>query len=237
MNKLSDWILRLTIKYLQNDLFHRILRTSKMIRLIIADDHPVIRDGIKTILSKEKDIVLVATVENGLELMDTLEEKQADIILMDVNMPEMNGIEATKRVRKEFPDIKVLSFSQYDEKRFVKQLLKSGANGYLLKNAAASELIKAIKIVSEGGIYLSEELPNVFGEKPKRRSNYLFPELSPRELDVLKEICQEKSTQEIAEILFISSNTVETHRAHLLLKVGVKNTAGLVKWAVENEIL
>ena len=227
----------LTKIYLQNDLFIRTLHTSKMIRLIIADDHPVIRDGIKTILLKEKGIVLVATVENGLELLNVLKDNQADVILMDVNMPEMNGIEATKRVREEYPKTKVLSFSQYDEKRFVKQLLKSGANGYLLKNAAASELIKAIKIVSEGGVYLSEELPNVFGEKPKRRSNYLFPELSPRELDVLKEICKEKSTQEIADILFISHNTVETHRAHLLLKVGVKNTAGLVKWAVENEIV
>lgn len=208
-----------------------------MIRLIIADDHPVIRDGIKTILEKEKSIELVATVENGIELLEILQKKETDVVLMDVNMPEMNGIEATKKVKKNHPEIKVLSFSQYDEKRFVKQILKSGANGYLLKNAAASELVKAIHIVHGGGIYLSEELPNVFGEKPKRRSNYLFPELSPRELDVLKEICQEKSTQEIADTLFISYNTVETHRAHLLLKVGVKNTAGLVKWAVENEIV
>ena len=208
-----------------------------MIRLIIADDHPVIRDGIKIILEKYKDIELIATVENGSELLKILEEKETDIVLMDVNMPEMNGIEATRQLKTKYPDIKVLCFSQYDEKRFVKQILKGGANGYLLKNAAASELIKAIQIVSGGGIYLSEELPNVFGEKPKRRSNYLFPELSPRELDVLREICQGKSTQEIAEALYISHNTVETHRAHLLLKVGVKNTAGLVKWAVENEIV
>ena len=208
-----------------------------MIRLIIADDHPVIRDGLKTILEKERDIKLVATVDNGKQLLDLLEKKQADVILMDVNMPEMNGIEATKKVRKTYPEIKVLSFSQYDEKRFVKQLLKSGANGYLLKNAVAEELIKAIKMVHSGGLYLSEELPNVFGEKPKKRSNYLFPDLSPREIDVLKEICQEKNTQEIADTLFISHNTVETHRANLLLKVGVKNTAGLVKWAIENEIV
>ena len=222
---------------MQNATYSCILHTNNMIRLIIADDHPVIRDGIKTILSREKDVVLVATVENGAELMEVLKTKEADIILMDVNMPEMNGIEATKKVKKKYPEMKVLSFSQYDEKRFVKQLLKCGVNGYLLKNAAASELINAIKIVSGGGIYLSEELPNVFDPKPKNRSNYFFPELSPREKDVLKEICEGKNTQEIADTLIISPNTVETHRAHLLLKVGVKNTAGLVKWAVENEIV
>lgn len=208
-----------------------------MIRLIITDDHPVIRDGIKTILANNNEIELVACAGDGGELLDILEETETDVILMDINMPGMNGIEATKAVKKKYPGIKVLSFSQYDEKRFVKQLLKNGANGYLLKNSAASELVSAIKMVHTGGMYLSQELPNIFGEKTKIRSNYLFPELSKRELDVLKEICKEKNTNEIAESLFISHNTVETHRSNLLLKVGVKNTAGLVKWAIENEIV
>jgi len=208
-----------------------------MIRLIITDDHPVIRDGIKTILTNDTDIELVACAGDGDELLKTLETTEADVILMDINMPGMNGIEATKLVKKKYPGIKVLSFSQYDEKRFVKQLLKNGASGYLLKNSASSELVQAIKMVHSGGMYLSADLPNVFGEKPKPRSNYLFPELSTRERDVLVEICKEKNTNEIAEILFISPNTVETHRSNLLLKVGVKNTAGLVKWAIENEIV
>lgn len=208
-----------------------------MIRLIIADDHPVISDGIKLILEKEKDIQLVATVSNGIELLNVLETEQADVILMDVNMPEMSGIEATQKIKEKYPAIKVLSFSQYDEKRFVKQMLKYGASGYLLKNSAASEIVKAVNIVYSGGIYLSEELPDIFSDKPKRKSSYFFPELSQRELEVLKLICGEKNTNEIAEILFISNSTVETHRANLLLKVGVKNTAGLVKWAVENEVV
>lgn len=208
-----------------------------MIRLIITDDHPVIRDGIKTILESEKDIDLIGCAGSGEELLELLEHTKADVILMDINMPGMNGIEATKVVKKKHPDLKVISFSQYDERRFVKQLLKNGANGYLLKNSGANELADAVKLVHNGGMYLSKELPNVFGDKPKPRSNYLFPDLSNRELDVLKEICKEKSTHEIADALFISHNTVETHRANLLLKVGVKNTAGLVKWAVENEIV
>ncbi len=208
-----------------------------MIRLIITDDHPVIRDGIKTVLANDKDIELAGCAADGAELMKLLETKKADVILMDINMPGINGIEATRLVKKKYPDIKVISFSQYDEKRFIKQMLKNGANGYLLKNSSANELKSAIYIVHNGGMYLSKDLPNVFGEKPKPRSNYLFPKLTRREIDVLKEICQEKNTIEIAETLFLSPNTVETHRANLLLKVGVKNTAGLVKWAIENEIV
>ena len=208
-----------------------------MIRLVIADDHPVIIDGIKTILEKEKDIRLVAEVNDGKALLDILETEEVDVVLTDINMPGTNGIDATRMIREKYPDIKVLAFSQYDEKRFIKQVLKRGASGYMLKSTPAKEIVRAIKMVHEGGMYLSPGLPNVFGEQPKKRSNYLFPELSPRELDVLKLVCQEKNTQEIADALFISYNTVETHRANILLKVGVKNTAGLVKWAVENEMI
>jgi DNA-binding NarL/FixJ family response regulator len=208
-----------------------------MIRLIITDDHPVIRDGIKTILTNEKDIELINCASSGDELLKLLETTSVDVILMDINMPGLNGVETTRLVKKEYPAIKVIIFSQYDEKRFIKQSLKSGANGYLLKNAASRELLDAIRMVHAGGMFLSEDLPNIFGEKSKPRSNYLFPELTNREIDVLKEICREKNTAEIAETLFLSPNTIETHRANLLLKVGVKNTAGLVKWAVENEII
>lgn len=208
-----------------------------MIKLIITDDHPVIRDGIKTILAGDKEIEVVGFAGDGPELMEILETTPADVILMDINMPGITGIEATKLVKKKYPDIKVISFSQYDEKRFIKQSLKNGANGYLLKNSPASELIQAIKMVHEGGMYLDPDLPNIFGDTARPKSNYLFPDLSKREMEVLKEICKEKNTNEIAETLFISPNTVETHRSNLLLKVGVKNTACLVKWAIENDIV
>lgn len=208
-----------------------------MIRLIIADDHPVIIDGIRMILEKENDIDLVAEVSDGKSLMDILEKEEVDVVLTDINMPKMSGIEVAKLINEKYPNTKVIAFSQYDEKRFVKQVLKSGASGYMLKSTPAREFVKAIRMVHSGGMYLSEGLPNIFDQKPKKRSNYLFPEISPRELDVLKEICEGKNTQEIADTLFISYNTVETHRANLLLKVGVKNTAGLVKWAVENEMI
>jgi DNA-binding NarL/FixJ family response regulator len=208
-----------------------------MIRLIVTDDHPVVKDGIETILATQNEIELVAFVGSGLELMETLEKKKADVILMDINMPGMNGIEATQLVKKNYPGIKILTFSQYDERRFVRQIIRRGANGYLLKNSAGTELIRAIRTVCQGDLYLSEGLPNIFEASPKKRSRYSFPELTKREIDVLSEICEEKNNLEIADALLISHNTVETHRANLLLKVGVKNTAGLVKWAIENQIV
>jgi len=208
-----------------------------MIRLVVTDDHPVVKEGIETGLEGQNKIELVAFVGNGIELMDLLEREKADVILMDINMPGMNGIEATQEVKKKYPGIKILCFSQYDERRFVRQVLKRGANGYLLKNAPGKELIQAIFTVFKGDLYLSEDLPNIFDENPKRKSRFSFPQLTKREIDVLNEICEEKNNQEIADSLMISHNTVETHRANLLLKVGVKNTAGLVKWALENQIV
>jgi DNA-binding NarL/FixJ family response regulator len=208
-----------------------------MIRILIADDHPMIIDGVKLILDGEKDIDVLDTVNDGEQLLEILEKEQPELILMDINMPGINGIEATRKISLAYPDIKVLAFSQYKEKRFVKQILKSGANGYLLKSSAADELIRAIHMVMDGGLYLSTDLPNIFEEKQKKRTDYLFPDLTTREKDVLRCICEEKNTQEIADTLFISPHTVESHRANLLLKVGVRNTAGLVKWAVENEII
>lgn len=209
-----------------------------MIRLVIADDHPIIIDGIKTLLKHDQEIGLVKEVNNGIELVEFLEKHVVDVVLLDINMPEMNGIDACRIIKNKYPLIRVLVFSQYNDKRFVKRLLKCGAKGYLLKNSGASEIIKAVKMVNSGGMYLSKDLPDIFADrKSNTKSNNLFPDISARELDVLKLICNELNTQEIAESLFISPHTVETHRANLLLKVGVKNTAGLVKWAVENEII
>lgn len=210
----------------------------KMIRLVIADDHPIIINGIKTLLDQNSEIELINEVSNGAELISFMESNEVDVVLMDVNMPEVNGIDASRIISSKYPKTKVLAFSQYDEKRFVKRLLKCGASGYLLKNSSASEIITAITMVHNGGMYLSKELPDIFTVSKKTvRVDSLFPDISTRELDVLKLICDGQNTQEIADGLFISTHTVETHRANLLLKVGVKNTAGLVKWAVENEVI
>ncbi len=208
-----------------------------MVRLIITDDHPIVKDGLQAILATEKDIEIVAYVSNGNDLLEMLMHITADVILMDINMPGMNGIEATLCVKERYPNMKILCFSQYDDKRFVRQVFKRGANGYLLKNSSPTEMIRAIKTVVKGDIYLSEELPNIFEESSRRKSKYFTSTLSSRERDVLNEICNEKNNHEIAKTLNISHNTVESHRANILLKTGVKNVAGLVKWAIENNIV
>ena len=208
-----------------------------MVRLIITDDHPIVKDGLQTILAKEKDIEIVAYVSNGIDLLEMLGHITADVILMDVNMPGMNGIEATQYVKARYPNMKILCFSQYDDKRFVRQVLKRGANGYLLKNSHPDEMIRAIKTVAGGDMYLSDELPGIFEIKSKRKSKYFNSNLTARERDILNEICNEKNNHEIAETLNISHNTVESHRANILLKTGVKNVAGLVKWALMNQIV
>jgi len=208
-----------------------------MIKIVITDDHPSLRQGINTVLMQEKDMVVVGFAENGEQLLHLLENITPDLVLLDINMPVMSGIDATKIIKSKFPNIKVIIFSQYDDKRFVKRVLKVGANGYLLKSATSGELAKAIRTVMNGENYLSEDLQNIFIEKSKIKADYLFAELSPRELEIVKLVCDEKTTEEIAEILFISSNTVESHRSNILLKIGVKNTAGMVKWAMENEII
>lgn len=208
------------------------------IRLILADDHPVITDGLHSIFKGQKAIDLLAEVNNGAELLELLNTTPCDVILMDINMPVMNGIEACQVIQKEYPDIKVIAFSQYDDKRFVKRTLKTGASGYLLKNTPAPEIVEAIEQVHSGNLYISKELAHIFvGGDHKRRKDRLFPDLSKRETEVIKLICQEYNTQEIADQLFLSPHTVETHRANILLKIGAKNTAGLVLWAVQNEII
>lgn len=207
------------------------------INLLIADDHPLIIDGLRMVLEHEASIALMGEVHDGKTLLELLENQQPDVLLLDINMPEVNGIDACKIITKKYPAIRILAFSQYTEKRFVRRLLKNGAHGYLLKSSSASEIINAIKLVKNGGIYLSKGLPNIFDENRKLATSQLFPDLSHREMDVLKLICNEMNTQGIADTLLISKHTVETHRANLLSKVEAKNTAGLVKWAMENEII
>ncbi len=208
-----------------------------MIKLIIADDHPMIIEGIKTALANEKDIITVAAVNNGRQLLRLLEKESADVVLMDVNMPEMDGIASTQEIVPLYPEIKIIAFSQYDDKHFIRRMLKAGARGYLLKSTSSTELVEAIKSVFDGRVYLGKNLPDIYSGRKQPPQQRFIPDLSIREKEVLKQICLEKNTREIADTLFISTHTVESHRANLLLKVGARNTAGLVKWAIENEIL
>ena len=211
-----------------------------MINLFIADDHQLIIDGIKTSLGDIEDFSFVAEANNGYQVLEKLESGiHVDVILMDINMPKLDGLKCTKMVKKKFPDVKIIALSQYDEKRFVKLMVKNGASGYLLKDTRKDILEKAIRTVNAGEIYFSEQLSLRLVEQELKMENTssLFPKLTGREREVLNLICTECSSQEISDKLFISFHTVESHRANLMHKAGVKNTAGLVRWAVENDFI
>ncbi len=209
-----------------------------MIKVVIADDHPVIIDGIMTVLDDVPEIEVVGKVFDGIQLCEFIDENKVDVILLDVNMPNLNGIEAANEIRKKHKDINILAFSQFSEGRFVRRMLKNGATGYMLKNSSAREIVKGIKTVSEGRMFLSKDLNDVFAPgRPKERHTVLFPNLSRRELDVVGLISKGLKTPEIADKLNLSYHTIETHRSNILLKVGVKSSVELIKWAVENEII
>lgn len=210
-----------------------------MIKVLIVDDHRMFIQGIKTLLQEEEGIQVVGEAYNGNDALARIKMLEVDVVLMDISMPDMDGIEATKLLLKEKPELKVLGLSMHSEKRFISNLLKAGASGYVLKNTDKEELLKAIETVRNGESYLSDEasktLVNSF-MRPKGKS-YLNDTLSEREIDVLKNIANGYTTQQIAERLFISKNTVETHRKNLLLKLKAKNTAELVNIAFKEGII
>jgi DNA-binding NarL/FixJ family response regulator len=212
-----------------------------MINILIADDHQLLIDGIKAALAGSPDISVVGEANNGYQVLERLDAGlPVNIILMDINMPKLDGLNATKLVHKRHPQVKVIALSQYDEKRFVKQMVKNGASGYLLKDSSREVLEEAIKTVQNGESYFCERLSvRLINQELKieDEANALFPKVTDRELEILRHIGRELSSQEIADKLFISFHTVESHRANLMSKAGVKNTAGLIRWATENDLL
>lgn len=213
-----------------------------MIRVMIADDHNMFVEGVESILYGTDKIQVVAKCYTGPEVFEKLTSTPADVILLDINLPGMNGIEVCQKLSKEYPDVKVLALSMHNEESFVTEILKHGAQGYILKNTGKKELIHAIETVFNGQSYFSEEVTEtimkslVSQRTGNKKSATSAPKISRREKDVLELIVKEHTTQEIADTLFISLKTVESHRRSLLTKLGVRNTAGLVRVAVENQL-
>lgn len=208
-----------------------------MINLFIADDHQLVIDGIKLMLSEEKDIVCKGEANDGAAAIAGLKQANYDIILLDINMPKVNGMDACRQIRQEYPNIRILILSMLKEASMIKMMLKNGANGYLLKNAGKSEVLKAIRTVVKGQQYFSPEVADIvmasLAGTDKKEQKSPFPQLSRREKQVLQLIVDEYTTGEIASELGISFGTVETHRRNLLIKLGARNTAGLVRTGLE----
>lgn len=211
------------------------------IRLLIVDDHKMMIDGIKALLRDAEDMTVIGDAANGAEVISRLENTPVDLVLMDITMPVMNGIDATAHITKLYPHIRVIALTMHSERTFISRILKAGAAGYVLKNTGKQELLLAIRKVAGGETYFSSEVASVMMEqymphalsRSRSAPGTLVHELTKREVEILKLIAQEMTNNEIAERLFISMYTVETHRKNLIRKTGVKNTVGLVKYAMQ----
>jgi len=212
------------------------------INVLVVDDHKIVRDGILSLLQDEPEIQIIAEAENGKDALEKILKVQPDLVLIDINMPVMNGIECTYEITKTYPQLKVLALTMLNELEHIKNMLSAGARGYILKNSGKDELVQAIKSVMAGRNYFSNEVKDmIMMEMIKKKSTpgKIIGEkvpLTPRELDVLELILKEFTNQEIADKLFISVRTVDAHRRNLLEKTGSRNTAGLVRFALENHL-
>jgi len=211
-----------------------------MIRLLIADDHQVLLDGFISIFDDIEDIDVVATAHNGKEVLSYLKEHEVDVILLDINMPILNGVETCKKVTKLYPEVKIVALSMYDQQSYFKRMIQYGAKGYLLKNDNTTEIERAIRKVMDGGRYVSSQMQSMMSSidyLSGKKTSLMGSELSPRELEVLQLVAEGMTDQQIAKKLFISVHTVNSHRKSLLLKLDAKNTAALVKKAMEKGVI
>lgn len=215
------------------------------IKIAVVDDHNLFRAGLVQILNHSEELEVVLEAENGQDFLQKLEGTDVDVVLLDVDMPEMNGIEVTEKLREnERQEPKIIILSMHDEDQFILHLLETGANGYLLKDTDPDELEEAINKVYKKGIYFTEFVSRVMLNKAtiktRQRSGKFFnykTDLSERELEVLRLICEGFTTAEIAEQIFLSPRTVDGHRTRIMEKLGVHNTASLVAFAIKNSLI
>jgi DNA-binding NarL/FixJ family response regulator len=213
------------------------------IKVALADDEELFRAGIALILSRDPEIEIVHQSENGQQLLDYLatQERLPDIVVTDIKMPELNGVEVTKILRKLYPEISVVALTTYNTKPFIRNMINVGASAYLVKNSAPSHMLNTVKQVFHNGFYYDNLVMEVLNKKyhspAADKSVFDADFLTVRESEILRLICKQYITSEIAKALFISPRTVEVHRKHLLLKTEVKNIAGLVVFALQNGLV
>lgn len=213
-----------------------------MIKVAIADDHKLFREGVRFLIDQMGDIEMVFEAASGRELIQKLEQERIDVLLLDLEMPDMDGVEAIKRIRPEYPELGIIVLTTYNESKMMAYLMELGANAYLLKDCEPETLQRAIESVYHEGYYFTRDVSRamITGLKSPARKKPLLKNnvtLSAREIEVLQLICQEYTAKEIADKLFISPRTAEGHRRHLIEKLGVKNTAGLIVKAIKEGLV
>ena len=210
--------------------------TNRPIRIILADDHQIVRQGLRILLEAETDMKIVAEADNGRKVLKLAQELLPDVIIMDLSMPELNGIEATRQILSGAPEVKVIALSMHSDSLFVLNMIKSGASGYLLKDCALEELVKAIRAVVDDKTYLSPGVSDIvirdFVTGWQTTNSSAFSVLSPREREVLQLMAEGRSTNQIADGLCVSVKTVEAHRKQVMTKLGIHSIAELTKYAI-----
>lgn len=207
-----------------------------MIRVFIVDDHPVVIEGIHALLRNEKDLEWAGHAMNADSCFGFFANHTADVVLMDINLPDTSGVELCSMLKAKYPDVMVLGLSTYNQGLFIRQMMERGASGYMLKNASREELILAIHTVHEGGTYFSGEAGEAL-KTYERNIKRTVPVLSRREKEILELIAEGYTNPQIAEKLFVSTYTVDTHRKNVLTKLDVKNTAMLIRYAIEHKLI
>jgi len=210
----------------------------KEYRLAIVDDHKMFRSGLRFLLNDIPEVRVVGEASNGLEFLDLAANEIIDIVLMDINMPEMSGLEATCEALKLYPKLKIIVLSMHGEEEYYDQMVEAGVQGFLLKNSGVDDLNAALQAVINGGTYFSQELlVGILNKKKQKQFQTEVVKLTQRELEVLRLICEGYCNTDIAEKLFISHRTVDRHRSNLLSKTGCPNSTSLVMYAVKNKII
>jgi DNA-binding NarL/FixJ family response regulator len=212
------------------------------IRVVIADDHALVREGISALLKMSEDIEVVAEASDGLEAIERVARFQPNVVLMDIAMPRLGGLEATVEIKKLHPDVKILVLTQYDDKEYISRFLKAGVSGYLLKKAVVSDLVSAVRAVNKGEFYLfssiaSEVVAGYLGQGEKPADEDPYEKLTDREKQVLKLLAEGHRRKEMARLLDISVKTVIAHQTNLSEKLGIHSLAGLIKFAVQRGIV
>ncbi len=207
--------------------------------ILIADDHQIFIDGLKALLKKEKHLQLSGEVCNGRVALDMIIKNQPDLLITDINMPGLTGVELTREVKSRFPEVKVLVLSMFNDRDIVSDILMSEAEGYILKSAGKQELINAINRILDNSTYYCNEVTNIMLSRVRKQKmiEKNTATLTPREIEIIKLIMEEYSSEEIAEKLFISKRTVDTHRKNIIHKTNTRTLVGLIMFAIENNLV
>lgn len=211
----------------------------KEIRVLVVDDHAILRDGIHSLLERQEGIRVVGEASNGREALEQVEEVHPDLVLMDIAMPEMNGLDATRLIKERYPEIKVLILTQHDNREYVTPLLQAGASGFVLKRSGGREVVMAIRQVFEQGAYLEPSVARKLLDDyahPEGPADQQTPSLTEREMEVLRMVVDGKSNKEIAALLGISPKTVSVHRSNIMMKFEVHNTVELVRYVQKHNL-